>query len=130
MNESKITLHDRWRREGRWPEVSKFIETVRAECKERGLKKAEATVAAWDAAEEGFPPLAPETAPEASDGTLEDAELLMDPDAPTVALDAAAGRPRLTTTDAAYRAAVRLMGLPRRKYWPITSSGSRPLPRK
>jgi len=71
MKRSKIDLHDRWRRDGRWPEVSRFMETVRAECKAKGMKKAEATAAAWEAAEEAFPleepsepPAEPETAEE------------------------------------------------------------------
>lgn len=58
MNESKIVLTERLRREGRWTEASKFKDTVLAECREKGFKRDQASEAAWDAMEQAFPPIA------------------------------------------------------------------------
>ncbi|MEQ1825773.1 MAG: hypothetical protein ABL921_07490 [Pirellula sp.] len=58
MNESKIVLTERLRREGRWAEASKFKDTVLAECREKGFKRDEASEAAWGAMEQAFPPIA------------------------------------------------------------------------
>lgn len=57
MNESKIELTERLRREGRWAEASKFKDTVLAQCREKGFKRDEASQAAWEAMEQAFPPI-------------------------------------------------------------------------
>jgi hypothetical protein len=57
-------MSNRWRREGRLEEVAAFRETIRLECKNRGLKKQEANDAAWAEAERNFPPLASAPDPE------------------------------------------------------------------
>jgi hypothetical protein len=58
MNESKIGLTERLRREGRWAEASRFkdqtVKTLRGE----GMKRAEAGEAAWRRMAEAYPPLA------------------------------------------------------------------------
>jgi hypothetical protein len=56
MNESKIELTERLRREGRWAEASKFKDTVLAECRAKGFKRDEASEAAWEATEQAYPP--------------------------------------------------------------------------
>jgi len=73
MNESKLELTERLRAEGRWDEAAKFRETARADFRSKGMKRAEAVEAAWEAMSEAFPPLpvaeapadpgAPESAP-------------------------------------------------------------------
>ncbi len=57
MNESKIALTERLRREGRWAEASKFKDTVLAECRAKGFKRDEASDAAWEAMEQSYPPI-------------------------------------------------------------------------
>ncbi len=58
MNESKIQLTERLRREGRWGEASKWkderIKTLRAE----GMKRNEASGQAWEELEQKYPPTA------------------------------------------------------------------------
>lgn len=68
MTESKIDLTDRLRREGRWAEASRFKDTALTDFRSKGMKKAEATEAAWDAMEEAFPPLSPVEPPKVSQG--------------------------------------------------------------
>ena len=58
MNESKIELTERLRREGRWAEASKFKDTVLAECRAKGFKRDEASEAAWKAMEQAYPSIA------------------------------------------------------------------------
>ena len=58
MNESKIALTERLRREGRWAEASKLKDTALAEFRAKGMKRDEASEAAWDAMEKAYPPLA------------------------------------------------------------------------
>lgn len=58
MNESKIELTERLRREGRWAEASKFKDMVLADCRAKGFKRDEASDAAWEAMERAFPPTA------------------------------------------------------------------------
>jgi len=57
MNESKIDLTDRLRREGRWAEASKFKDTALVDFRASGMKRDEAGVAAWAATAEAYPPL-------------------------------------------------------------------------
>ena len=57
MNESKIELTERLRREGRWAEAAKFKETARADFRAKGAKRAEAVEAAWEAMAEAYPAL-------------------------------------------------------------------------
>jgi hypothetical protein len=57
MNESKITLTDRLRREGRWEQACIFRDHKRREFRASGMSKAEAREAAWEAAAAAFPPL-------------------------------------------------------------------------
>jgi hypothetical protein len=63
MSESKITLTDRLRREGRWEEASLFRDQKRREFRSTGMSKAEAREAAWEALAEAFPPLSLPAAP-------------------------------------------------------------------
>jgi hypothetical protein len=58
MNESKIELTERLRREGRWAEASKFKDTALADFRAKGMKREEAAEAAWAAMAEAYPPLA------------------------------------------------------------------------
>jgi len=56
MTESKIECTERLRREGRWPEASRFKdETLRA-LRDEGMKKAEAAQLAWERMAEKYPP--------------------------------------------------------------------------
>ena len=57
MDESKIELTERLRREGRWEEASSFRETARADFRAKGMARKEAVEAAWDATAEAYPPL-------------------------------------------------------------------------
>jgi len=63
MNESKIALTERLRREGRWAEASKFKDTALADFRAKGMKRDEASEAAWEAMEKAYPPLAAVDAP-------------------------------------------------------------------
>ena len=56
MNESKVELMDRLRREGRWSEASKFKDTAMADFRAKGMKRDEAGAAAWEAMAEAYPP--------------------------------------------------------------------------
>ena len=56
MNESKIALTERLRREGRWAEASKFKDTALADFRAKGMKRDEASEAAWAAMEKAYPP--------------------------------------------------------------------------
>jgi hypothetical protein len=58
MNESKVDLMDRLRRERRWADTSKLKDTPLAEFRAKGMKRDEASEAAWDAMEKAYPPLA------------------------------------------------------------------------
>jgi hypothetical protein len=57
MTESKIALTERLRREGRWPEASKFKDEVKTKLRAEGMKRAEAGEQAWQEMAEKFPPL-------------------------------------------------------------------------
>ncbi len=57
MNESKVELMDRLRREGRWAEASKFKDTALADFRAKGVTRDEAGAAAWEAMAEAYPPL-------------------------------------------------------------------------
>jgi hypothetical protein len=56
VNESKIGLTERLRREGRWGEASKFKDEALKELRSKGMKRDEASEAAWDAMEQAYPP--------------------------------------------------------------------------
>jgi hypothetical protein len=58
VNESKIVLTERLRREGRWGEASKFKDEALKELRLKGMKRDEASEAAWDGMEQAFPPIA------------------------------------------------------------------------
>jgi hypothetical protein len=59
MTESKIELTERLRREGRWAEASKLKDTAMQEFRGKGMKRDEASDAAWEAMATAFPPLPP-----------------------------------------------------------------------
>ena len=67
MNESRIELTERLRREGRWSEASKFKDTALADFRAKGMKRNEAGAAAWEAMAEAYPPLPGGEATTASD---------------------------------------------------------------
>ena len=56
MTESKITLTDRLRREGRWPEAERFKQSVIQECQAQGMTRREAREHAWAATAAAYPP--------------------------------------------------------------------------
>lgn len=58
MNESKIALTERLRREGRWNAASKFKDDTLRDFRSKGMKKDEASDAAWEAMEQAYPPIA------------------------------------------------------------------------
>jgi hypothetical protein len=58
VNESKIVLTERLRREGRWAEASKFKDDALSGFRSKGMKRDEASEAAWNAMEKAFPPIA------------------------------------------------------------------------
>ena len=58
MNESKIALTERLRREGRWNAASKFKDDALRDFRSRGMKRDEASDAAWEATEQAYPPIA------------------------------------------------------------------------
>jgi hypothetical protein len=68
MTESKIEIVERLRRENRWPEASKFKDTALQEFRAKGMKRDEATAAAWEAMATAYPPIG-EAAPETPDAT-------------------------------------------------------------
>ena len=74
MNESKIDLTDRLRRESRWPEAAQFKDSHARKLRDGGMKRGEANQAAWEAVEFQFPPIEipePEVEEPASDFTPE-----------------------------------------------------------
>ena len=68
MNESKIDVTDRLRREGRWAEASKFKDAVVKELRAQGMKKIEAVEEAWRRMAEQFPSLKPDSDPRPGPG--------------------------------------------------------------
>ena len=58
MNESKIALTERLRREGRWNAASKFKDDALRDFRAKGMKRDEASEAAWEAMEQAYPPIA------------------------------------------------------------------------
>ncbi|MCA9130734.1 MAG: hypothetical protein KDB22_26795 [Planctomycetales bacterium] len=58
MNESKIALTERLRREGRWDAATKFKDDALRDFRAKGMKRDEAADAAWEAMEKAFPPIA------------------------------------------------------------------------
>jgi hypothetical protein len=61
VNESKIGLHDRLVREGRWSEAAAWKDAKIKELRAAGMKRAEARDGAWQLLAERYPPLpAPE----------------------------------------------------------------------
>lgn len=62
MNESKISLTDRLRRENRWAEATQFKDAHAKQLRDSGERRGPAIEAAWTAMELQFPPLEiPET---------------------------------------------------------------------
>lgn len=59
MQESKIQLIDRWRREGRTDEVTRYREEVRERLRAEGKSRQQAKEESWQAARAAFPPLPP-----------------------------------------------------------------------
>lgn len=59
MNESKIELTERLRREGRWSEASKFKDEAVKKLRAQGLKRTQACQQAWQEMAEAYPPLPP-----------------------------------------------------------------------
>ena len=72
MNESKIELTERLRREGRWPEASLFKDRLKAKLRSDGMTKTDAGEEAWRRMAAQYPPLANigEAVPEAPDATI------------------------------------------------------------
>jgi len=58
--ESKITLTDRLRAEGRWAEASRFKDGVVKELRTQGMKRAEAAEEAWARMAAAFAPVKPD----------------------------------------------------------------------
>ena len=58
MNESKIALTERLRREGNWSAASKFKDDALRDFRAKGMKRDEASDAAWEAMQQAFPPTA------------------------------------------------------------------------
>ncbi len=58
MNESRIALTERLRREGRWDAATKFKDDALRDFRAKGMKRDEASNAAWEAMEQEFPPIA------------------------------------------------------------------------
>lgn len=58
VNESKIALTERLRREGKWNAASKFKDDALRDFRAKGMKRDEASDAAWEAMEQAFPPIA------------------------------------------------------------------------
>ncbi len=56
MNESKIALTERLRREGNWSAASKFKDGALRDFRAKGMKRDEASDAAWKAMEQAYPP--------------------------------------------------------------------------
>ena len=56
VNESKIALTERLRREGRWAEASKFKDEAVKKLRAGGMRRAEAREEAWEKMAEAFPP--------------------------------------------------------------------------
>ncbi|MFZ1934209.1 MAG: hypothetical protein WCB27_13485 [Thermoguttaceae bacterium] len=66
MEESKIELHDRLRREGRWNEATVWKDAKIKELRATGMKRADAKEKAWRLMAEKFPPL-PKPEPDEDD---------------------------------------------------------------
>ncbi|HUP79040.1 MAG TPA: hypothetical protein VM260_10840 [Pirellula sp.] len=58
MNESKIALTERLRREGRWDAATKFKDDALRDFRSKGMRRDEASEAAWEAMEQAYPPIA------------------------------------------------------------------------
>ncbi len=56
MNESKIDLTDRLRREKRWKEAAQFKDAHAKELRDGGMKRGEANETAWEAMSDKYPP--------------------------------------------------------------------------
>jgi len=68
MDESKIELTERLRREARWAEASKFKDAALADFRAKGMKRDEAGVAAWEAMAKAYPP---EATPDTDSGCVQ-----------------------------------------------------------
>jgi hypothetical protein len=58
VNESKIALTERLRREGRWDAATKFKDDALRDFRSKGMRRDEASEAAWEAMEQAYPPIA------------------------------------------------------------------------
>ncbi len=58
MNESKIGITERLRREGRWDEATQFKDEALKELRSNGMRRDEATQTAWEEMEQSYPPIA------------------------------------------------------------------------
>ena len=58
MNESKIAMTERLRREGRWDEATIFKDDALRDFRSKGMRRDEASEAAWEAMEQAYPPIA------------------------------------------------------------------------
>lgn len=58
VNESKIALTERLRREGNWSAASKFKDDALRDFRAKGIKRDEASESAWEAMEQAYPPIA------------------------------------------------------------------------
>ncbi len=85
MNESKIELTERLRREGRWGEASRFKDAAVKDFHGKGMPRSEAGEAAWEAMAEAYPPLEP---PEALSDAPGDCEGHDEPDDELIDVDA------------------------------------------
>lgn len=80
MTESKIELTERLRRESRWEEASRFKDTAVKDFRDKGMKRSEASEAAWEAMATAFPPLPPAAGTDALGGSDEGDNELIDVD--------------------------------------------------
>jgi len=58
VNESKIAMTERLRREGRWDEATIFKDDALRDFRSKGMRRDEASEAAWEAMEQAYPPIA------------------------------------------------------------------------
>ncbi|HBO43784.1 MAG TPA: hypothetical protein DD670_07600 [Planctomycetaceae bacterium] len=70
MDESKIDLTERLRREGRWSEASKAKDETISRLRKEGMKRVDASDEAWRRIAEQFPPLPKPTESEQSNAAL------------------------------------------------------------
>ncbi len=74
MNQSKIELTERLRREGRWAEASQFKDQTVKKLRAGGMKRTEAGEQAWQKMAEAYPPLRPPAPAAASEEVADECE--------------------------------------------------------